>query len=415
VCGSKGFDSWAALATVRGMSKKREKRERGPVVPEVDLGCPVVVLQRGREKSLARRNPWVSSHVVAVLPEDAADGDVVAVCGARGQFLGIGHYQSEGSIRVRVLSFDPCPIDANFWEARLSAAWQMRVSLGLAKGEGTTAFRLVHGEGDLLPGLMIDWYAGHAVIECHSKGMERAEPQIREALQKVLGTQLKSIWPDPRRSALTCTEIRETGLRFHVDWAKGQKTGFVIDQRVNRRLVGEYAAGQRVLNAFSYSGGFSVYALAAGAEHVTSVECNAQALDWARLNVKLNGFEPQQHEAVKADAFDYLKDDEKTYGLVVLDPPAFAEHLTARHQAIQAYRRINAMGMRRVAPGGMLFTFSCSPVVTTELFRGAVTAAALDVGRPVQILHELTQPPDHPVSLFQPEGGYLKGLALRVS
>jgi 23S rRNA (cytosine1962-C5)-methyltransferase len=398
------------------MGKKREKKSGGGVVvPDIDLGYPVVVLQRGREKSLERRHPWVFSRGVESCPEEAQDGDIVAVCGSRGQYLGVGHFQQEGSIRVRVLSFDPCQIDDAFWVRRLGDAWQARVSLGLAGAEGTTAFRLVHGEGDQLPGLIIDWYAGHAVIECHSSGMQQSEPQIRAALQEVLGTQVKSIWPDPRSQALTCTEIRETGLRFHVDWQKGQKTGFFIDQRVNRRLVGEYAAGQRVLNAFSYSGGFSVYALAAGAAHVTSVDSSAQALDWARLNVKLNGFaDDGRHEAVRADVFDFLKENPAEYGVVVLDPPAFAKHLSARHQAIQAYRRLNAMGMRQVAPGGILFTFSCSQVVTADLFRGAVTAAAIDVGRPVQVLHELTQPPDHPVSLFHPEGAYLKGLALRI-
>jgi 23S rRNA (cytosine1962-C5)-methyltransferase len=378
---------------------------------------PVLTLKPDRSRAAERRHPWIFSRAVADQPAGLEAGDVVRVVRPDRTCVGVGHVEPMGSIRVRLLTFTDRPLDAAFWQERLATAVRLRERMGLIDGPETTACRLVHGEGDGLPGLIADWYDGHVVIEPHSTGMTRALPAVREALATVLGARLRGTHVSGTPTAESETggcEVREFGLRFGVDWVRGQKTGFYVDQREHRRLVGSYAAGQRVLNAFSYSGGFSVHALAGGAAAVTDVDSSRQALAWANENVQRNGLDAARHRTVAADALRYLRETEETFDLVILDPPAFAKHLSARHAAIQAYRRVNAMALRHLVPGGLLFTFSCSQVVTPDLFRGAVLAAGIDEGRPVRILHQLHQPPDHPISLFHPEGEYLKGFALEV-
>jgi 23S rRNA (cytosine1962-C5)-methyltransferase len=378
-----------------------------------------VVLKPGKDRSVRRRHPLVFSGAVDAADAGIADGDVVSVLGRDGGCLGVGHYQSGGSIRVRMLDFEARLVDAAFWSARLGDAFALRSQLGLAGSAVTNAYRLVHGEGDGLPGLIADVYDTHVVLQPHSAGMVRAVPAIRSALAALplppggFAVHTAGAAADASDGVPGC-RIRENGLAFDVDWRGGQKTGFYLDQRENRALMEAYAREREVLNLFSYSGAFSVYALRGGARFVRSVDASAQALEGAARHVELNGLASDRHETVRADAFDFLKNDDRRYELVVLDPPAFAKHMSARHQAIQAYRRLNAAALQRLAPGGFLFTFSCSQVVTPDLFRGAVLAAAIDAGRPVRILHQLHQPPDHPVSLYHPEGEYLKGLALRV-
>jgi 23S rRNA (cytosine1962-C5)-methyltransferase len=377
---------------------------------------PAVQLQPGRERSLRRFHPFVFSRALAREPEDIPDGAVVRVADSGGTVLGVGHYQQRGSIRVRMLAFEDTAIDAAFWQQALRSAWRLRTSLGLTQSPDTNAFRLVHGEGDGLPGLVADWYHGHVVLQPHTEGMRQSIGHPRAALEAVLGTKLKAVIAAGAGEAgePEGCDILEHRHRFRVNWAAGQKTGFYLDQRENRHLLARYASGRRVLNVFSYSGAFSVYALAAGATHVCSVESSRQAAAWAAENLALNDLPSERHEAVVADAFDYLKSMPAGFELVVLDPPAFAKHASARHRAIQAYRRVNAAAMRRIEPGGILFTFSCSEVVTPDLFRGAVLAAAIEAGRNIRILHQLHQPPDHPVSIFHPEGEYLKGFVLHV-
>jgi len=331
-----------------------------------------------------------------------------------GAFAGVGHYQQGGSIRVRILSFDDCEITPAFWERRIKSAMELRRAIGLKDNPATDSYRLVHGEGDALPGLIVDFYAGHAVVQPHSAGMTAALPEIRAALKAVLGDDLGSV-SDPSTGPGEPRVIRENNNLFKVDWTGGQKTGFYLDQRVNRALVQSLSADRSVLNVFSYTGAFAVYALKGGARHVISVESSRPANAMAAENTRLNGLDPASHDVVAADAFEFLKSPGENHDMVILDPPAFAKHLSARHAAIQAYRRINALAMQAVRRGGILFTFSCSQVVTADLFRGAVFAAALDAGREARILYRLQQPPDHPVSIHHPEGEYLKGLALLVT
>lgn len=375
---------------------------------------PVVSIKKSRVPSLVRRHPWVFSGAVHHIDGSPQDGDLVTVTGPDGSFLGVGHFQSKGSIRVRILSFVDRAVDASFWHDRLSDAVALRTELGLVASPDTNAFRLVHAEGDGLPGLVVDWYNGHAVIQPHSAGMQKAVPVISETLSSLFDSRLCSVSVAGQDTEIHACEISEYGHRFHVDWLHGQKTGFFLDQRENRRLAAAYAEGRNVLNAFCYSGGFSVYALKAGARSVCSLDSSLQAIEWAEQNVALNDIDPARHHRIAANALKYLKQLPEQFDFIILDPPAFAKHLSARHRAIQAYRRLNAYAFRQIAPGGVVFTFSCSQVVTPDLFRGAVLAAGIDAERNIRILHQLHQPPDHPVNLFHPESEYLKGFALAV-
>jgi 23S rRNA (cytosine1962-C5)-methyltransferase len=377
------------------------------------MSTPGIKLKAGREKSLLRRHPFVFSGAIDGSP-DIEDGAVVRVLSHEGVCLGRGHYQASGSIRVRMLTFDDGPVDGAFWKTRVDGAFELRCALGLLDNPQTDAFRLIHGEGDGLPGLIADWYAGNVVLQAHSAGMSRALPDLKEALENRPRNRAGAVFT-AGEPGIPEIQITENGHRFVVNPSQGQKTGFYLDQRDNRKLAGMFAAGRNVLNIFSYSGAFAVYALKGGAKKVCSVESSGPAGALAARNIRLNGLDETLHEAIAADAFEFLKDFDPHCDLIILDPPAFAKHMSARHAAIQAYRRINAMAMRRIAPGGLLFTFSCSQVVTPDLFRGAVLAASVDAGRTVRILYQLHQPPDHPVSVFHPEGEYLKGFALSVA
>lgn len=395
---------------------------------------PVIQLRRGKEESLGRFHPWVFSGAIASLPDGIEEGDIVSVIAADGTPLGTGHYQI-GSIAVRMLSFDAdTVIDENFYRNRLSDALRMRRTLNLRRPDNN-AFRLVHGEGDFLPGLVIDVYGNTAVIQAHSPGMHYARRTIAEVLTSMPEADIKNIYYksettlpykarlDPVNDYIighADTDIAiENGLKFHVDWLRGQKTGFFVDQRDNRALLGKYAAGHRVLNMFCYTGGFSVYALAGGAETVTSVDSSAKAISLTDANIALNNdgdtTAAGKHISEATDAFKFLQNmDKDAYDLIILDPPAFAKHHSAVRNALQGYRRLNARAIEKITSGGILFTFSCSQAVSREQFRLAVFSAAAQCRRRVRILHQLTQPADHPVNIYHPEGEYLKGLVLYI-
>lgn len=397
-----------------------------------------VILKRGRDSSLRRFHPWVFSGAVATVQGTPAEGDIVAVYSAEGEYLAAGHYQV-GSIAVRILSFDEEPTSPDFWKNSLSKAVAMRRSVGLdcfAESSGTNCFRLVHGEGDGLPGLIVDWYDGVCVLQAHSAGMFRAKSQICAALKEVFGDALKAVYdkssatapfkaglelvdgylyrsPAPSQSSETVVE--ENGRKFIVNWEEGQKTGFFLDQRDNRVLVGRYAAGRRVLNLFCYTGGFSVYALTGGAEHVDSVDSSAKAIALADRNLALNGCGKSAWSNHCADAMEFLSGTEEgKYDMMIVDPPAFAKHRDALKNALRAYQRLNAAAIAKVAPGGLVFTFSCSQVVDKITFANTVFSAAAQTGRRVRIIDRFCQGADHPVSIYHPEGEYLKGLLLYV-
>ena len=390
-----------------------------------------IFLKRGKEESLARRHPWIFSGAIERIEGDPEEGDVVDVYARSGEFLARGHYQI-GSITVRVLLFEQEEIDAAWWEARLRAAWAVRRAIGLIDSPDTDCYRLVHGEGDNLPGLVIDIYGDVAVVQAHSVGMYRSRQAICEALRTVYGDRLAAAYDKSAQTlpykaetgavdgylygggASTERIVTEHGNRFHVDWGVGQKTGFFLDQRENRALVGHYSAGRTVLNTFSYTGGFSVYALAGGAREVGSVDSSATAVALAVRNAELNFGPDVHHEGVASDVFDYLKTTDKQFDLIILDPPAFAKHHKVLGNATKGYTRLNARALSQIAPGGILFTFSCSQAVSRELFRTTVFTAAAIAGRRVRTLHQLTQPADHPVNIYHPEGEYLKGLVLYV-
>jgi len=392
-----------------------------------------IYLKKGREESLMRFHPWVFSGAVAQIVGHPAEGDIVDVYAADGHYLASGHYQI-GSITVRILSFLANPHDPSFWTETLSAAVAVRRSLGLFAGD-TNAFRLVHGEGDGLPGLIIDWYDGVCVMQAHSAGMFRAAKNISAALQEIFGDELKAVYNKSEHTApfkaglelvdgylykapgfeASSLEVLENGHRFLVNWEEGQKTGFFLDQRDNRALVGKLAAGRRVLNLFCYTGGFSVYALAGGALSVTSVDSSARAMALTEQNLKLNGASPEAVRNVTGDALDFLAAvGEGEYELMIVDPPAFAKHRGALKNGLRAYQRLNAAAIAKVAPGGLIFTFSCSQVVDKETFALTVFSAAAQTGRRVRILDRLCQGADHPVNIYHPEGEYLKGLLLYV-
>lgn len=396
-----------------------------------------VILKKGREESLLRFHPWVFSGAIAEIQGDPAEGDLVSVWSSSGDFLATGHFQI-GSIAVRVLSFDSDALAPDFWETMIGRALEVRRAAGLASDDAdhpTNCYRLVHGEGDGLPGLIIDWYDGVCVLQAHSVGMFRAKKQICDALRTVYGDSLKAVYDKssgtaPFKAGLDLIDgyiyrkegfsddeqtVLENGHRFIVNWTSGQKTGFFLDQRENRALVGRHAAGRNVLNLFCYTGGFSIYALAGGAVHVDSVDCSQKAMDLVDRNVALGGFDPSRHRSLCCDAIEYLKKSEDgKYDLMIVDPPAFAKHRGVLHNALRAYQRLNAAAIAKVAPGGLIFTFSCSQVVDKEAFALAVFSAAAQVGRSVRILDRLNQPADHAVNIFHPEGEYLKGLLLYV-
>ena len=393
-----------------------------------------IILKKGREESLRRFHPWVFSGAIADIQGDPAEGDLVAVHASDGSFMACGHYQI-GSIAVRVLSFDETALCPDFWEEMLSRALQVRVSSGLHGAAQTNCYRLVHGEGDNLPGLIIDYYDGVCVMQAHSVGMFRAKKQISEALQKVYGDTLKAVYDKSsgtapfkaglelidgymyRRPGFSDDEqvVLENGHKFMVNWTEGQKTGFFLDQRENRALVGSLSKGRNVLNLFCYTGGFSIYALANGALHVDSVDSSKKAMTMVDRNVALNGFDESKHSSLCCDAIDYLRDvPEGKYDLMIVDPPAFAKHRGALKNALRAYQRLNAAAISKVAPGGFVFTYSCSQVVDKEAFALAVFSAAAQCGRSVRILDRLNQPCDHSVNIYHPEGEYLKGLLLYV-
>lgn len=391
---------------------------------------PVITLKRGKEESLLRFHPWVFSGAVASQPQNLEEGDIVEVHSSDGRLIGIGHYQI-GSIVVRILEFGQRrEINREFFAERIEAAFNLRKTLKLIRPDNN-AYRLVHGEGDFLPGLVIDIYGNTAVVQAHSPGMHFCRNMIAEALVEtpelpVANVYYKSETTLPYKAHLDPQNAYiigdydgaialENGLQFNIDWLRGQKTGFFVDQRDNRSLLQHYAQGKNVLNMFCYTGGFSVYALRGGANLVHSVDSSAKAIELTRANVEINFPGDARHKAFAVDAFKYLADIEKgDYDLIILDPPAFAKHRSALRNALIGYRRLNARAIEQIAPGGVLFTFSCSQAVSREQFRLAVFTAAAQTGRKVRILHQLTQPADHPINIYHPEGEYLKGLILQV-
>lgn len=390
---------------------------------------PKIILHKHKSDAVLRRHPWIFSGAIYQKEKGIEEGDVVEVFDHKGTYLATGHYSS-GSIAVRIFSFNQTNDLNALWRQKIEFAWQVRTAAGLTGQSHTNMFRLLFAEGDFVPGLIADWYDGTVVLQAHSLGMYKALPQITDALQSVLGKSLKAVF---NKSSNTLhsnangipdgwllgeelnTTALENGLQFTIDWEQGQKTGFFIDQREHRKLLGQYSAGKKVLNTFCYTGGFSLYALQGGATEVHSVDSSARAMQLTDSNIALNGFDTAAHHSHTADVFEYLKNSMPHYfDVIVLDPPAFAKNTGARHNAVQAYTRLNAQAIEKIKPGGLLFTFSCSQVVTPPLFHGAVVAAAIRCGRQARILHHLYQPADHPVSAYHPEGLYLKGLVLHI-
>ena len=384
-------------------------------------------LKRGKEESLLRFHPWVFSGAIAQADDDLKDGDLVRVLTNHGDFIAVGHFQM-GSIAVRILSFRDVDIDADFWASRLASALKVRQSIGIPDNPKNNTYRLVHGEGDNLPGLIIDVYDRTAVMQAHSIGMHLQRKQIAEQLVKVMGSRIDNVYYKSETTLPFMDDMEngfvyggsednvalENGLKFYVDWLRGQKTGFFVDQRDNRSLLERYSAGKSVLNMFCYTGGFSVYAMRGGAKLVHSVDSSAKAIELTNRNIALNFEGDNRHEAFCEDAFKYLEQAGNNYDLIILDPPAFAKHRGALHNALKGYTRLNNKAFQKIQPGGILFTFSCSQVVTKDHFRNAVFTAAAQAGRKVRILHQLHQPADHPINIYHPEGEYLKGLVLYV-
>ena len=388
-----------------------------------------VILKRGKEESLQRFHPWIFSGAIQRIEGKPEEGDVVTVYTNDHKFIARGHVQV-GSIAVRVLTFNDEPIDQTFWNRRIATAFDLRERTGISSREDNNTYRLVHGEGDNLPGLIVDIYGDTAVMQAHSVGMHVSRMEIAKAMQEVLGDKLKNIYYKSDTTLPYKADINkdngyilggnagnistEYGLKFHIDWLRGQKTGFFVDQRENRSLLEKYAKGRKLLNMFCYTGGFSIYALRGGAEIVHSVDSSSKAIDLTNANVEINFPGDTRHTAYAEDAFDFLDRMGNNYNLIILDPPAFAKHRDSLRNALIGYRRLNAKAIEKIQPGGILFTFSCSQVVSKENFRTAVFTAAAMAKRNVRILHQLTQPADHPVSIYHPEGEYLKGLVLYV-
>lgn len=387
-----------------------------------------VYLKRGKEESIRRFHPWIFSGAIDHVDDQVEEGEIVRVLTLYGDFLAVGHYQI-GTITVRILSFEDCKIDDKFWKTRIQTAFELRLAIGVV-GESNNAYRLIHGEGDNLPGLIIDCYGHTAVMQAHSVGMHISRHTICNALMMVMkdiifNVYYKSDTTLPHKAALGQENVFlvggdekniaiENGLNFQVDWLKGQKTGFFVDQRDNRSLLEKFAKGRSVLNMFCYTGGFSVYAMRGGAKLVHSVDSSAKAIELTNKNISLNFPNDDRHKAFCEDAFKYLDRNNDKYDLIILDPPAFAKHRAALHNALKGYIRLNVKGFEKIRHGGILFTFSCSQVVTKDNFRNAVFTAAAQAGRNVRILYQLHQPADHPINIYHPEGEYLKGLVLYV-
>jgi 23S rRNA (cytosine1962-C5)-methyltransferase len=393
-----------------------------------------IILRSGKDDAIKRFHPWVFSGAIKKMEGPVFDGVRAEIFSNKDEYLGCGIYQ-DATIAVRILAFAPSrpqAFDTAFWEEKLRAAYHLRETVGLTDTPNTNVYRLIHGEGDHLPGLIIDHYDGHLVIQIHSTGLHGFLEPIADALKKLYGDKLKSIY-DKSSETLPATfwknkqpegfllgeagpvEVMEKDHRFLVDIREGQKTGFFIDQRENRQLLSHYVKNKKVLNTFCYSGGFSVYALKAGASEVHSLDSSARAMSLTEQNILLNFGKTEKHRSITADAMEYLRQTNEEYEVIILDPPAYAKHQHVKHNAVQGYKRLNMEALRSIAPNGILFTFSCSQVVDMNLFRSTVMAAAILAGRQVRILHQVTQPPDHPVNLFHPEGHYLKGLMLVVS
>lgn len=387
---------------------------------------PRIILKKDKDQSLYRKHPWVFSGAIDLVDDELKDGDLVSVLDSKQKLLGIGHFQ-HATIAVRILSFQDSIIDADFFYLKLQQSYATRISLGLLS-RTNSIFRICHGEGDGLPGLIVDFYAGVAVVQCHTLGMYKQITAIKEALIKVIDKQLVAIYCKSKEALHGIDGVEdgylhgscsvphaalENEIMYHIDWINGQKTGFFIDQRENRTLLGRYATNKKVLNTFCYSGGFSLQALNKGATLVHSLDSSKKAIELTDQNLNLNSFRGK-HVSVIADAMDYIKDLPEDFDVIVLDPPAFAKHRDKRHQAIQGYKRLNAHAIRQIKSGGIIFTFSCSQVVDKALFTHTVVAAAIEAGREVKILEQLHQPADHPISAFHPEGEYLKGLVIQV-
>ena len=410
---------------------------------------PSLVIHRNKTHALKRFHPWVFSGAVKKREGNPDQGDIVDVVSEDGEYLGTGHFGT-GSVSARLFTFEKFTTLEDLWAQKFKHAFTLRRNIGLTENKNTNAYRLINAEGDGMPGLIVDWYNGTAVIQCHSKGMSAEKEKFVDVLKMGYGERLKAVYnksaatlnhkPDDKKNepadntttakadalvekakttdgylfgSSSPTVISENGHRFAVDWEQGQKTGFFLDQRDNRQLLSNYAHGKKILNTFCYSGGFSVYALSAGATLAHSVDSSAKAIELANRNIELNAH-TGTHESFTADVFDFMKASTEDYDVIVLDPPAFAKAQSARHHAIQAYTRLNAAAFRRIKKGGIVFTFSCSQVVNPEMFQGAVTSAAIESRRNIKVLHHLTQPADHPISIFNPEGLYLKGLVLFV-
>ena len=389
---------------------------------------PKIILHPAKERSIQNKHPWLFSGAIKKTEGDPKEGDIVEIFSSAGLYLATGHYHA-GSITVRIFSFDRITPDYQFWKSKLRSALEFRKKLNLTDNSETNCYRLVHAEGDGMPGLIIDIYNSVAVIQTHTLGMHGIKNHLTEALKELFGDKLTAIYDKSgdtmsRQQQVeivnqmlvgnqTEVDVLENGIRFHVNFSEGQKTGFFLDQRENRKLLGHYSAGKKVLNTFAYSGGFSMYALKNNATLVHSVDSSKKAAEWAEKNVKLN-FNAAPHHFFAEDVFDFLKKSSEVYDVIVLDPPAFAKHLSAVKQATMGYRNLNTEAIRRIAPGGILFTFSCSQVIDKELFRKIIFTASAQARRNVRILHQLSQPPDHPISIYHPEGEYLKGLVLYV-
>lgn len=388
-----------------------------------------IVLKSGKDISMRRRHPWVFSGAIKKIYGHPEDGELVEVFDNKDEKLGTGHFQN-GSIAIRVLSFGEEKVNEGFWSARIQAAWKQRTEEGVFSPASTNVFRLVNAEGDGMPGLIIDYYNGAAVIQVHSSGMFRHLAIIKDALRQLEGLPVDTIYHKSKNTLhemagvkledelifgdRTEGKVLEYGNSFHVNWERGQKTGFFIDQRENRKLLQQYSANRYVLNMFCFSGGFSIYAMRGGAKMVHSVDSSGHAVDLTNQNVEDNFPGQTNHEAFATDAFSFMEEIDQKYDLIILDPPAFAKHQKALNNALQGYKRLNQKAIAQIKPGGILFTFSCSQAVSRENFRKSVFAAAANTGRDVKILHQMTQPVDHPISIYHPEGEYLKGLVLRV-
>ncbi|MCH2044625.1 MAG: class I SAM-dependent rRNA methyltransferase [Saprospiraceae bacterium] len=393
---------------------------------------PKVIIKTKKLEALKRFHPWVFSGAIARIQGKAKDGDIVHVCDHHNNVLATGHYH-EGSIAVRILAFEEVELNKDFWLDKLQKAYALRKRLGLSDSKITNAYRLIHGEGDGFSGLIVDIYDKVAVFQAHSIGMHKARTTIAEALRELYGEELQGIYDKSKNSLPKVyaenlendyiwsndlkdytTVVQENTVKFEINWQTGQKTGFFLDQRENRAILGKHCVNKTVLNAFCYSGGFSLYALKAGAAQVDSVDISPKAIDLVERNVEINKLKGAKHKAYKADVLEFLKSSEQDYDIVILDPPAYAKSIKKRHRAVQGYKRLNIEGLKRVKKGGLLFTFSCSQVVNTTLFYNTITAAAIESGRNIRVLQHLSQGADHPVSIFHPEGSYLKGLILYV-